>query len=448
MLDVVVLCHGICRGGDAVCRKFSLRAVFECNNIRYTRSQLVRAAYSGDASEVVHIGLVVEVVQVAAFLGDAVAVIEIACLASVAERIFYTFHIHVHFRLVAVLVPHALSLGIGRKCLLQDVAEAVITVVGDGFAVSELLRYLGQVVGVLRVIYRRYLVVNLSVSSGHGHIGRQSEDVPAAVGGIADGGLVIKLAVSLAAELALVAEPVGFQFTVVAGEVILVPCLRGNHSLCGTFVLQVRRIAERYEGGSTVTAQYGLCGKGVLVTLGGQVVAVIFVACFGVNLSGCIFHGSVDQVALRIVAGHVILLYRLAVERIFLFGVEIPGNHFAETEELTFVAVALAVLVFKGGGHERTVVMDAVIHREGRHHPFAAGKPVCGSGMSIVQRKRTAERVGDCLQHVRPADGGTGHFQLAFLLRFHNVEIAVTVHVLQGIRGAADAVTGGKSRIC
>ena len=92
-------------------------------------------------------------------------------------------------------------------------------------------------VGVLRVIYRRYLVVDLSVPSGHGHIGRQSEDVPAAVGGIADGGLVIKLAVSLAAELALVAEPVGFQFTVVAGEVILVPCLRGDHSLGGTFVL-------------------------------------------------------------------------------------------------------------------------------------------------------------------------------------------------------------------
>ena len=248
MLDVVVLRHGVCRGGDAVCRKFSLRVVFECNNIRYTRSQLVRAAYSGDASEVVHIGLVVEVVQVAAFLGDAVAVIEIACLASVAERIFHTFHIHVHFRFVAVLIPHALSLGIGRKCLLQDVAEAVITVVGDGFAVSELLRYPGQVVRVLRVIYRRYLVVDLSVPSGHGHIGRQSEDVPAAVGGIADGGLVVKLAVTLAAELALVAEPVGFQLTVVAGEVIFIPCLRGDHSLSGTFVLQVRRIAERYEG--------------------------------------------------------------------------------------------------------------------------------------------------------------------------------------------------------
>ena len=110
------------------------------------------------------------------------------------------------------------------------------------------------------------------------------------------------------------------------------------------------------------------------------------------------------------------------------------------------MAVALAVLVFKGGGHERTVIMDAVIHREGRHHPFAAGKSVGGSSMCIVQRKRTAERVGDCLQHVRPADGGAGHFQLAFLLGFHNVEIAVTVHVLQGIRGAADAVTGGCSR--
>jgi len=114
VLDVVVLGHCVCRSGNATLTKGSQRLIFKGDGIRHACSQLVRTTHASDATEVVNISLVVEVVEVTMLLGNAIAIVKIALLAAVAPRIVNALNIHVHLRLIAVLVPHALSLAVGR----------------------------------------------------------------------------------------------------------------------------------------------------------------------------------------------------------------------------------------------------------------------------------------------------------------------------------------------
>ncbi|GFI53346.1 hypothetical protein IMSAGC021_01663 [Muribaculaceae bacterium] len=139
MLDVVVLGHSVCRSGYAGFSELCLRLVLKRDDIGNTGCKLIRSAYLGNTTHVVNLCLVVEIVQIAAFKGDAIAVVEIAGLASVAPRIVYTLDIHVHLRLIAVLVPHTLARGICREGLLRYVAVTVILVVCHRSAVAELL---------------------------------------------------------------------------------------------------------------------------------------------------------------------------------------------------------------------------------------------------------------------------------------------------------------------
>ena len=80
------------------------------------------------------------------------------------------------------------------------------------------------------------------------------------------------------------------------------------------------------------------------------------------------------------------------------------------------MAVTLAVLILKGGCHDRTIVMDTIINGKGRHYPLATRKSVGRSGMRIVECESAAQGVGDRLQHVCSADGRACNLQLAFLL--------------------------------
>lgn len=80
-------------------------------------------------------------------------------LAAVAPRIVNTLNIHVHLRLIAVLVPHTLSLAVGRESLLDDVAVRVVLVIGNCRTVIQLLCNLRDVVGVVGIILRRHVVI-------------------------------------------------------------------------------------------------------------------------------------------------------------------------------------------------------------------------------------------------------------------------------------------------
>ena len=111
------------------------------------------------------------------------------------------------------------------------------------------------------------------------------------------------------------------------------------------------------------------------------------------------------------------------------------------------MAVTLAVLVLKGGSHYRSIVMDSIINGKGSHYPLATRKSVGRSGMRIVERESTAQGIGDRLQHVCSADGRACNLQLAFLLRLNNVEITVTIHILQRVCRAVDAVRSGSTRV-
>ena len=87
VLDVVVPCHGVCRRGDAALIGRGFRLVLEGYGVWHARGQLVRPADCRHAAEVVDVGLVVEVVQVATLQGDAVAVVEVGRLAAVPEGV-------------------------------------------------------------------------------------------------------------------------------------------------------------------------------------------------------------------------------------------------------------------------------------------------------------------------------------------------------------------------
>ena len=92
-------------------------------------------------------------------LGNAIAIVKIALLAAVAPRIVNALNIHVHLRLIAVLVPHTLSLAVGRESLLDDVAVRVVLVIRNSLAIIQLLCNLRDVVGVVGIILRRHMVI-------------------------------------------------------------------------------------------------------------------------------------------------------------------------------------------------------------------------------------------------------------------------------------------------
>ena len=92
-------------------------------------------------------------------LGNAVTIIEVALLAAVAPRIINALNIHIHLRLIAVLVPHTLSLAVGRKSFLCDVAVRVVLVIRHRLAIIQLLCNLRDMVGVVGVILRCHMVI-------------------------------------------------------------------------------------------------------------------------------------------------------------------------------------------------------------------------------------------------------------------------------------------------
>ena len=263
----------------------------------------------------------------------------------------------------------------------------------------------------------------------------------ACIVGIFDSSRIIELAVSVLAKVSLVAVLVGLQLTMIAIEVVLIPCLGCNHTVCRSLILQVCRIAERYECRCTVTPKVHvtLCER-VLVTVGSHIITVVTVLCLRVLVAVGILYGCGGNIALRVVVGYIVVLNSLSVNRIAILRVEVLGDDLTETEELTFMAVTLAVLVLKGGCHDRSIVMDTIINGKGRHYPLATRKSVGRSGMRIVECESAAQGVGDRLQHVCPANGRACNLQLAFLLRLNDVKIAVTVHILQRIGRAVDAM--------
>ena len=159
MLDVVVLSHGVCRSGNATLIECSQRLILKGDGIRHARSQLIWTTHASNATEVIYISLIIEVVEVTMLLGNAIAIVKIALLAAVAPRIVNTLNIHVHLRLIAVLVPHTLSLAVGRESLLDDVAVRVVLVIRNCLAIIQLLCNLRDVVGVVGIILRRHMVI-------------------------------------------------------------------------------------------------------------------------------------------------------------------------------------------------------------------------------------------------------------------------------------------------
>ena len=159
MLDVVVLGHCVSRSGNATLTKGSQRLILKGDGIRHARSQLVRTTHASDATEVIYISFIIEVVEVTMLLGDTITIVEVALLAAVTPRIVNTLHIHVHFRLIAVLVPHALSLAVGGEGLLDDVAVRVVLVISNCRTVIQLLCNLSDMVGVVGIILRRHMVI-------------------------------------------------------------------------------------------------------------------------------------------------------------------------------------------------------------------------------------------------------------------------------------------------
>ena len=259
---------------------------------------------------------------------------------------------------------------------------------------------------------------------------------------------IIELAVSVLAKTALVAVLVGLQLTMIAIEVVLIPCLGCNHTVCRSLILQVCRIAERYECRGTVAPEVGFTlGKGVLVTVGSHIITVVAILSLRVFVAVGILHGSSGNIALCVVVGYIVVLNSLSVNRIAILRVEVLGDDLTETEKLTLMAVTLSVLIFKGGCHDWSIVMDSIINGKGSHYPLATRKSVGRSGMRIVERESTAQGIGDRLQHVCSADGRACNLQLAFLLRLNNVEITVTIHILQRVCRAVDAVRSGSTRV-
>ena len=248
VLYVVMLGHCVRRCSDAIGAESSLRLIVKGNDVRHTCCQLIRTTHSFHTSEVVYIRFIIEVVEIHTAECHTIAVVEVGCLATVAKCIVYALHIHIHHRLIAVGVPHALSLAVSRKRGLDNVAVSIISVVRDGFAASELLLNLRDMVGIVHVIFRRYMVVGLAVATCYGNIDRKTEDVLGIVRGILNGSLIIETTGAVLAESALVAELIGFQLTVIAVKVILVPCFGSGDAACFALILSVGSIAQGNKG--------------------------------------------------------------------------------------------------------------------------------------------------------------------------------------------------------
>ena len=159
MLDVVVLGHCVSRCGNATLTKGSQRLILKGDGIRHARSQLIWTTHASNSTEVIYISLIIEVVEVTMLLGYTIAIVEVALLAAVTPRIINTLHIHVHLRLIAVLVPHTLSLAVGRESLLDDVAVRVVLVISNCLAIIQLLCNLRDVVGIVGVVLCRNMMV-------------------------------------------------------------------------------------------------------------------------------------------------------------------------------------------------------------------------------------------------------------------------------------------------
>ena len=288
MLDVVVLGHGVCRSGDARFAETCLWLVFKCDNVRNTCSQLIRSTNLDHTADIVKFRLVVEVIEVAAFKSHTIAVIEIASLAAVAPSIVDALDVHVHLRLVAVLVPHALSRIVGRKRLLGDIAVAVVLIVGDCRAAAELLRYLCQMVRVLGVVSRRHVMIHRAVTSDNRHIRRKSKNVLVGIVRVLDVCRIVVAARTAVAEVALVTVAVRLQFTMISIEIILVPRLGYNHTLRCALILLIGSITKGNESRCTVAVNHILLCEGVAVCIGGHVVSVILVHGLGELVACCV----------------------------------------------------------------------------------------------------------------------------------------------------------------
>ena len=281
-----MLSHGVCRGGDARFAESCFWLVFKRDDVRNTYRQLVRSTNLGHTTDIVKFGLVVEVIEVTAFQCHAIAVIKVARLAAIAPSVIYALDIHVHFRLVAVLVPHTLSRAVSRKRLLGDVAVAVVLVVGDGSAAAELLRYLCQMVRILGVVSRRHVMVHRAVTSDKSHIRRKPEDMLVGIGGVLDVRCIVIAARTAVVEVALVAVAVGLQLTMITVEII--PRLGYNHSLRCVLVLLVGSITKGNESQCTVAVNHILLCERVTVCVGGHVVSVILVDGLGELVACCV----------------------------------------------------------------------------------------------------------------------------------------------------------------
>ena len=85
-------------------------------------------------------------------------------------------------------------------------------------------------VGILGVVSGGYIMEHGAVATCDCHIRRKAEDVLPAVGGVLDICSIIVCSRSVVSERTLVAVAVGFQLTVAAVEIILVPCLGNGHA--------------------------------------------------------------------------------------------------------------------------------------------------------------------------------------------------------------------------
>ena len=126
-----------------------------------------------------------------------IAIIEVGSFAAVAESIVYALHIHIHLRFIAVAIPHTLSLVIGRKRNLGDVAVIIIGIVGDSFIVIKLLAYLRDMVGMVHIIGSRDTMINLTIATRNRYVSRQTVDVLTFVGVILNSGLVVEATCSI-----------------------------------------------------------------------------------------------------------------------------------------------------------------------------------------------------------------------------------------------------------
>ena len=164
--------HCISRRCNTVGAESSLRLIVKGNDVRHACCQLIRTTHSFYTSEIVYIRFIIEVVEIHTAECHTIAVVEVGCLATVAKCIVYALHIHIHHRLIAVGVPHALSLAVSRKRGLDDVAVSIISIVRDSFAASELLLNLRDMVGIVQIVSRRDLMISLTITARYGYVGR------------------------------------------------------------------------------------------------------------------------------------------------------------------------------------------------------------------------------------------------------------------------------------